>query len=290
MNAVRPQLFVQRNGIEVLSPAYWNAWYANARRGQAPAKSAWGDPTRLMVEQIVRASGNLVDRSEETPRRKFVVDLGAGDGRYSVWAAKQGAIVDHVDSSKGACDALVEMALANEARVERLGGMHGNVTADGRTLHFDSGGMITICAVDASYYTRRLLAMTVDFPDVVFSSGLMEYLSPHKVATLIRRLQEKTAVGGVHAIVYLAQGPGVSEIPGEHPHVPGSIEELYGAGWRRTFTTDTGNPADEIRDDTHIILGRTDGIEALTIGAPVTHQHMIRRFVMVKEDPNRTTL
>ena len=261
MVMTRPNhFFVQRGNLLVLSPRYWTDWYHNDRTGKDPARSAWGNPTKLMVEEIARVLPDL--------RGKQVSDMAAGDGRWSLFFAGQGAEVRHVDSSPGANHWLGITARAM-----------GATTSNGRyTSHrFDQSGMVTEYEADVIDYTKGSMLEHPNKRDIVFCSGLMEYLSPQEVAWLVRVWQQQTAVGGIHVIVYLAKGTGVADIPGEHPHEAGSVESFYSKGWRMMFN------ADDYRPDTHVIITPEDRVIAPD-REPETHQHRIMRFIAMKTD------
>jgi SAM-dependent methyltransferase len=263
--------FSERKGKAVLSKEYWNTWYHISNTG--PGKSAWGKPTSVMLEGIQKAVGDL--------KGKRIADLGAGDGRYSVHFAEQGAHVDHVDYSKTAVMCLFALSMGKIASLEQ----------NGRTVYvFERGGRITLFEMDAGIYSRSMdregLPSIDDIEskprdpkyfDLIFSSGLAEYLTPDELRGMIGHWQNATAVGGAHAIIYLAQGPGVSYIPGEHPHEPGFIESLYD-GWNMTFR------ADDTRPDKHVIIGFDEPEYALINKQPTEHFHRIRRFIAVKPE------
>ncbi|GEM_PF-6900040 len=258
------------DGKQVLNRTYWNAWY-EAERGRLKDKgqSAWGKPTALMLCEISRIVGDLKGQN--------VAIFGEGDGRYSIHFARQGANVVHVDYSEGAINGLREVIREN--------GGHGigRTKAEDQKMLIVGKGIIDIVQEDVSAYTQHIrsggsISTLTDFQKIklVLSSGLAEYLPPQELAELVRFWQEITLVEGAHAIVYLAQGPGVSEIPGEHPHEPGFIESLYDKGkWRFTFQGDT------TREDTHIIIRPED--TTIEPDRPAeTHIHRIMRFVAEK--------
>ena len=265
------KLFTSRGGLTVLSKSYWDVWYAAAERKNGA--SAWGNPTKLMLEEITKAVGELSG--------KRIVDLGAGDGRYSVHFAMQGARVDHVDYSSEAHEDLGKLADAH-------GASKGMDLENARDKFIFNGskvrnGWIISYRMDAKEYTEIELPSQAP-ATLVFSSGLAEYLHPDELRVLVQSWQNATAPGGANVIVYLIKGPGVSEIPGEHPNEPGMIESLYDQKkWCITFTTDTGNPQEETRPDTHVIINQSDGEQELTSKSPATHIHRIRRFVAKKE-------
>ena len=101
------RFFTTRGNVEVYSREYWDAWYKTSGSKVQPGQSAWGRPTLPMVEKITGAMKNV--------QGKQIADLGAGDGRYSIYFAEQGAIVDHVDYSEGAAEMLIRAARARGA-------------------------------------------------------------------------------------------------------------------------------------------------------------------------------
>ncbi|MBU0590568.1 class I SAM-dependent methyltransferase [Candidatus Micrarchaeota archaeon] len=245
--------FTQRQGgLNVLGPGYWNKFYNDAK-----GKSAWGNPTRLMLGWIQTAKPEGVNR---------VLDLGGGDGRYAIYFAANGSHVDIVDSSKAAVKALIRLS-------EEKGATSTDVAGQKR-LGFPNGGMIDPYAMDVMSYFSGSEGVEVTMFDLILSSGLLEYLTPNEVKYLITKLQTATKPGGMNLIIYLAQGEEVSDIPGEHPHVAGSVENLYGDEWKMIETTDTTRP------DTHIIMHYNGTVS----DAPETHSHRIIRFIAIKNE------
>lgn len=259
------------DGKPVLNRTYWNAWY-KAERGKLEDKrrSAWGEPTKVMIEEIKKAVGNL--------RGKKVVILGEGDGRYSVFLVNERARVDHVDYSEGAIIGLKNHVWERHGSSVSIYPITKEISRGVFLIKISELREITAYQMSVSMYGKLPGTKLAAGADLVLSSGLMEYLTPGEVERAIRTWQEGTKVGGAHAIVYLAKGPGVSDIPGEHPHEPGFVESLYPRRkWRFTFQGDT------TREDTHIVIRPEDTI--ITPDRPAeTHVHRIMRFVAQKLD------
>src|SRR5262245_17253371 len=78
--------------LSFLSPDYWNRFYV---------QSDWGQPRQETLEIVKELQGTF---RTQTIR---ILDLGCGDGRYSIPFAELGATVDSVDFSEEAINRLV---------------------------------------------------------------------------------------------------------------------------------------------------------------------------------------
>jgi SAM-dependent methyltransferase len=174
------------NKQQFLSQNYWNKFYT---------KSDWGQPRQEILE--------VVKGLQRTFSTKLIriLDLGCGDGRYSIPFAELGATVDCVDFS--------------EEAIQRL-----NQLAEKKVL---TDLLNPRCCNVMEYSIKE------NFYHFIISSGLFEYLTGSELTRLISDIQAATIVAGMNAFVYLLQHPEAAIVPGEHPHPPGTVENFYHA-------------------------------------------------------------
>lgn len=157
-----------------------------------------------------------LEHLSRSPRRIGIraVDIGAGEGRDSVFFAKKGLDVLAVDiASNGLRKAL------RLAREEGVG------------LRVEQG--------DA-----KCLELGGPF-DLVYSIGAIQYLSPEHRPSRFEHFKDQTVPGGVHALFAFVDLPNVPPAPDlmedEHLYFPGELPGYY-AGWEvlhsRSFTFD----------------------------------------------------
>ncbi|WP_426453116.1 SAM-dependent methyltransferase [Paenibacillus sp. S-38] len=131
---------------------------------------------------------------------KKLLDLGAGEGRDSVFLAKLGFDVLAMDfSSAGLAKA---RRLAEEAKVSI------------RTLEGDLNDWVP----DAE-------------ADVVYSIGTLQYLHPENRSRQFRHWQDRTAAGGLHVLFAFTRHPDVETAPdwgkNEYLYEPQELENYY---------------------------------------------------------------
>lgn len=72
--------------------------------------------------------------------------------------------------------------------------------------------------------------------DLVYSAGAIQYLRPENRERRFAHLRERTAPGGIHALLAFVDDPNVPLVPdwseGEFLYAPGELREYY-AGWGR---------------------------------------------------------
>jgi SAM-dependent methyltransferase len=192
------------DGFWFLSRDYWNAFYTT---------NDWGQPRQETLEVIKELQGTFGTKSIR------VLDLGCGDGRYSIPFAELGATVDCIDFSEEAIKQLVERA------------EHAGLTS-----------LVNPCCCSVMEY--QIEAGAYHF---IFTSGLFEYLTASELARLIPDIQMGTLIGGKNAFVYLLQHPEAAIIPGERPHPPGTVERFYQASSKWKVMAGRA----ELREDLH---------------------------------------
>ncbi|AFH61799.1 SAM-dependent methyltransferase [Paenibacillus caseinilyticus] len=137
---------------------------------------------------------------EERRPGKKLLDLGAGEGRDSVFLAKLGFDVLAMDfASEGLAKA---RRLAEEAKVSI------------RTLEGDLNDW--------------MLPLSVD---VIYSIGTLQYLHPENRPRQFRHWQDRTAAGGLHVLFAFTRHPDVETAPdwgkNEYLYEPQELESCY---------------------------------------------------------------
>lgn len=138
----------------------------------------WGiQPNRLCYEILQR-------RPPVRPLR--VLDIGCGEGKDAVFLARNGYMVSAFD-----------IAEAGLKKARSLAEFHGACVDFFRAdlLNFQPEGLY----------------------DIVFSSGVFQYLPPEKRRDVILRLKEHTAPHGLHAINVFVEKPFIAPPPDAEP-------------------------------------------------------------------------
>ena len=156
-----------------------------------------------------------------------LVDIGAGEGRDAVFFAEKGATVTAVEISP--------------AGLEKA-----------RRLAADRGVTITTREADANELT-----FSTSF-DIVFSSGVVQFIHPERRQQQFDRFKEATNQGGLHAIFAFVDHPDV-------PPAPDTTDDqyLFGRDELQTYYAEWETVASE-----EIIFDDNSG------GVP--HQHAAR--------------
>lgn len=142
----------------------------------------WGtEPSRLATEAIQHLPAD--------PTGLQLLDLGAGEGRDAVYFAEHGLDVTAVDISPAGLE-----------KAERL--------ADERDV------AITTVRADANEFEPP------EPVDVVFSSGVVQFIRPDVRHRQFERLREMTNDGGLHAIFAFVDHPDI-------PPAPDTTDEQY---------------------------------------------------------------
>lgn len=139
----------------------------------------WGtDPSRLARRTIDQLSGD--------PHGRRLLDLGAGEGRDSVYFAEHGFEVYAVDVSPAGLEKATRLARARGVEITTIEG-------------------------DANEFT---------FPkpvDIVFSTGAVQFIEPEVRPRQFRRFRRATNPGGLHAIFAFVDHPDVPPAPDTTP-------------------------------------------------------------------------
>lgn len=141
-----------------------------------------------------------VDRAEQLGLDGPLVDLGAGEGRDTVYFAEQGHEVTAVDISP-----------AGLAKADRLAAERG----------------VEITTLEADLNTVELAGPV----DVVYSAGAVQYIEPARRAAQFERFQAATRPGGLHVVFAFVDHPAVPTPPdwtaGEHFYEPDELVGYY---------------------------------------------------------------
>ncbi|AJY73900.1 methyltransferase domain-containing protein [Paenibacillus beijingensis] len=136
----------------------------------------WGKEPNELAKRILAYISN-----ERIPGKK-VIDLGAGEGRDSVFLAKQGFDV-----------AAMDFAPAGLAKAERLAAEMNTAIA---TIEGD---------INTFVFPHRA--------DVVYSIGALQYIHPDNRARQFRHFKESTLPGGLHVLFAFTEHPDVPVAP-----------------------------------------------------------------------------
>jgi tellurite methyltransferase len=139
-----------------------------------------------------------------------LLDIGCGEGRDSVFFARNGYLVTGFDSS--AEGVRKSIALAEEQRLS-----------------------VVFFQADINKYRLQ------DFYDVVFASGALHYIPPPSREEILSNYKHFTTSGGIHAFTvpinkpFLPKDPGADEL--EHNWRSGEILTYY-HDWKIEFFTE----------------------------------------------------
>lgn len=115
-----------------------------------------------------------------------VLDIGCGEGKDAVFLARNGYIVSAFD-----------IAPAGLEKAQCLAALHG---------------------VNADFFRADLLDFEPEgVYDIIFSSGVFQYLPPEKRSSVIERLKEHTAPHGLHVINVFVEKPFIAPAPDAEP-------------------------------------------------------------------------
>ncbi|MED1793383.1 class I SAM-dependent methyltransferase [Brevibacillus nitrificans] len=162
----------------------------------------WGKEPNQLAKSVLNYY------QDEPVQGKRAVDLGAGEGRDSVFLAKQGFAVTAMD-----------FAPAGLEKAKRL------AKEMGTTLHTVEGDI-----------NQFLLTEPVD---LLYSIGALQYIHPENRAKQFKQWQECTAPGGLHVLFAFTRHPEVEIAPdwGENEYLYDRDELLgYYTGWETLHT------------------------------------------------------
>jgi SAM-dependent methyltransferase len=171
---------------------------ADPRRATADDSNWWdffySDRSRPVPFFVPKPDENLaayVDRGLLTPGR--AVDLGCGPGRNAIYLASLGFAVDAVDQSAAA------LAWARERAGEA-----------GVSVRFHCADIFSADLPPGSY-------------DLVYDSGCLHHLAPHRRVSYLGLLDRLLAPGGHFGVACFAAGQMGSELPDEELYRQGSL-------------------------------------------------------------------
>jgi ubiquinone/menaquinone biosynthesis C-methylase UbiE len=172
---------------EKLHPQYrTKSWYNQFWQEN---ENAYGKPTTQLLE-FVNAFWTEIQNKDWIP--KNVLDVGAGNGRYSLNFAEIGFKTKAIDLSSTACDLIKKKAIANNLDLE---------VTQGNFLEWNNQS---------------------ETFGLVFSSGMIDELTKSKQKKAVESLMNITTVGGMNIIKYCL------EIKNRGMQVPeGLIPQLY---------------------------------------------------------------
>ncbi|WP_018131517.1 methyltransferase domain-containing protein [Effusibacillus pohliae] len=140
------------------------------------AEYYWGkEPNRLATR-----FPDLVPENERSGKK--LVDLGAGEGRDSVFLAEQGFAVLAVDIAPAGLDKARRLADERNVRIE--------------TLEADVNDLIL-----------------PELVDVLYSIGTLQYIEPQNRQRQFRHFKQRTAPGGLHVLFAFVEHPDVQPAP-----------------------------------------------------------------------------
>lgn len=171
-------------------------------RWSAHAGAAWwdrfyDDRERQIPFFVDKPDENLVailDREQTVPGR--ALDLGSGPGRNAFALAEHGFTVDAVDLSSAA-------------------------VAWGRERAVDRGLDVTFICADA--FSRAPDVLRGPY-DVVYDSGCLHHLAPHRRVSYLRLIDRVLAPGGLFGLACFARGQMGSEVPDAQMYRDGGFE------------------------------------------------------------------
>lgn len=149
-----------------------------------------------------------------------VFDIGAGEGRNSLFLAHKGFVVEAVDIS--------------EKGIEKL-----RTLAEKESLHIDAH----VGDIQEEQITKNY--------DVIVSSFMLHHLNTDSSRTLIRQMQEHTNEGGLNVIsTFTKEGDFYKKDPTTKRFYPalGELEEIY-RGWDILEYTEEKGRAHATHDD-----------------------------------------
>ncbi|MBA2694142.1 MAG: class I SAM-dependent methyltransferase [Rubrobacter sp.] len=132
-----------------------------------------------------------------------VIDIGAGEGRDSVFFAERGFDVLAVDAAPNGLEKATRLAKERGVEVEVREGDVNSLEPEGSFA-------------------------------LVYSAGTIQYLRPENREKQFAHFRERTAPGGFHALLTFVEDPEIPPAPdwseNEFLYAPGELREYY-AGW-----------------------------------------------------------
>ncbi|MED4727050.1 class I SAM-dependent methyltransferase [Aneurinibacillus migulanus] len=159
----------------------------------------WGkEPSELARKLLTYMNGSA----------KMIIDLGAGEGRDSVFLAKQGWDVISVD-----------IASAGLRKARKLAEEMGTAL---QTIQGDVNDFVFPCKVDALY-----------------SIGALQYIKPENRQRQFQHFKESTQKGGIHALFAFIDHPDIETAPdwgeNEYLYIREELQAYY-ADWKQLYT------------------------------------------------------
>ncbi|TCS96983.1 methyltransferase domain-containing protein [Hazenella coriacea] len=134
----------------------------------------WGKEPNQLAKRFVEVAGNI--------NGKTLIDLGCGEGRDSIYFAKQGGSVTGMD-----------LAHTGLVKAER----------------WAKEESLSISTIQADIQSFRL-EHPVDF---IYSAGTLQYLPPHQRQNLFSHYKINTHLGGIHSFLVFIVKPWISPPP-----------------------------------------------------------------------------
>ncbi len=162
----------------------------------------WGKEPNKLAQNLLEYI------SKDQIQGKKAVDLGAGEGRDSVFLARQGFDVMAMD-----------FAPAGLAKAKRLAEEMGTII---RTTEGDINNFV---------FTHPV--------DLVYSIGTLQYIHPNNRARQFKQFKEKTLPGGLNVLFAFTEHPDIEIAPdwGNNEYLYKSVElQSYYSDWEILFT------------------------------------------------------
>lgn len=159
----------------------------------------WGkEPSELARKLLAYVNGPT----------KTIIDLGAGEGRDSVFLAKQGYDVISMDITSAGLGKASKLA-------EEMG-------TSLQTIQADVNDFIFPCKVD-----------------VLYSIGALQYIKPENRQRQFRHFKENTQEGGIHALFAFIDHPDIEMAPdwgrNEYLYTREELQAYY-VDWKQLYT------------------------------------------------------
>jgi SAM-dependent methyltransferase len=176
-----PAASIRRAGLALLFAAFSGLAFAQAQKNASPYEPASGQPGKDVV--WIPTPQVLVDKMLDLARvesKDFVIDLGSGDGRTVITAAKRGARALGVEYNPE----MVELSRRNAAK-EGVAGRASFVKADLFETDFSNASVITMFLLpDINLKLRPKILALKPGTRVVSNSFDMGDWEPDQTATL----------------------------------------------------------------------------------------------------------
>jgi len=162
----------------------------------------WGEEPNELARNLVKLIGSI-----QLPGKR-IVDLGAGEGRDSVFFAQKGLDVLAIDLAPSGLNKAGELA-------EKMGTSIQVLEADLNDLVLD------------------------DSFDIVYSIGALQYIEPGKRERQFHHIKEKTNPGGLHVLCSFVKHPALEIAPdwgkNEYLYERNELQDYY-TGWQTVYS------------------------------------------------------